>query len=618
MGGRIENPDKDNISSVKKKNKEEGEIETNSREHIILYRVKGKTKEKNNEQFELKEEFRGVINKESLASLDSAGVGHAYVLDAESEVFVWMSRTCPSSMRKGAAIIAEDMLKARDGWCAPLSKEFEGTETVLFKEKFANWGGSIPIQMQAVPVGINTAPTRQQVQVDIQAMRKGTLKKEVISKFEPEADPGSGKMTIWRVGEYKKVLIPTDEYGQFYMGDAYIVLFTYIWKNVERYIIYFYQGRDASINDQGASALLTIELDDALQRQAKEVRVVEGKEPLHFMKILKGKVMVHQGQDPRDHNKNKSTNEVCMYDVRGRDDYFVRAVQIYPVSHKSMHHYHVFIVLNGRGVKENKHYIWCGKLSNAHERKYATTLLERQGYTNVVVIEQGSETEAFWELVNKKPDEPPQYYQLLPNHRYEPRLFQCSEASGIFTVEEIYPFVPEDVVTDDAFIVDGVSSVHVWAGKYSTEGERRGAMLTALKYVVEKDTQIIDPDVQATTKELFYIREGHETVDFATHFHGWQWTPKRRMASQPIANPAKYGPTANPPVLVAEIIGEYTREYTYEELVAKKFPKGIDVTKLENYMSEEEFLKTFKVTRPEFEKFSDWKKEQLKKELNLF
>jgi len=328
--------------------------------------------------------------------------------------------------------------------------------------------------------------------------------------------------------------------------------------------------------------------------------------------------MIHQGQDPRDQSKNTASSEVCMYDVRGKDDYFVRAVQIYPVSHKSMHHYHVFIVLNGRGSKENKHYVWCGKLSNLHERKYATALLARQGYTNVAVVEQGNEPEEFWTLVNKKPNELPGYYQTLPGFRYEPRLFQCSEATGIFTVEEISPFVQEDVVTDDAFIIDGISSVYVWAGKYSTEGERRGAMLTALKYVAEKDVNMVEGDAQATTKELFYIREGHETADLATYFHGWQWTPKRRMASQSMPNPAKYGPSSNPPVLVADIIGEYTREYTYDELVAKKFPKGIDVTRLENYLSEEEFLKAFKVNRAEFEKFSDWKKEQLKKELNLF
>jgi len=349
--------------------------------------------------------------------------------------------------------------------------------------------------------------------------------------------------------------------------------------------------------------------------------VVEGKEPLHFMKIFKGKIMVHQGQDLNAVEVVKGANDnadVCMYDVRGKDDIFVRAVQIYPPSHTRLHHYHVFMVINGRNAKDNTHYIWCGKLSNVHERNFAEKILAGQGYKNVVVVEEGNEAEDFWAIVGKKPDEAPNYYKKLGNKRYLPRLFQCSEATGAFTVEEVYPFVQEDVSNDDTFILDGVSAVFVWAGKFSTEGERRGAMLTAIKYVAEKDPQIVEPDVQADLTQLFYIKENRETAEFAVHFHGWQWTPKRRMASQAMPDPAKYGPAKDSSALVADIIGQYTREYTYEELLAKKYPKGLDATRLESYLSDEEFIKTFKVTRAEFEKFSDWKKEQIKKELMLF
>jgi hypothetical protein len=52
---------------------------------------------------------------------------------------------------------------------------------------------------------------------------------------------------IWRVQDYERVEAMEGGCGNFYVGDAYVILYTYIWKNVERYIIYFYQGRDATI-----------------------------------------------------------------------------------------------------------------------------------------------------------------------------------------------------------------------------------------------------------------------------------------------------------------------------------------------------------------------------------
>lgn len=40
--------------------------------------------------------------------------------------------------------------------------------------------------------------------------------------------------------------------------------------------------------------MLTIEQNDMLKGQAKEVRVVQNKEPRHFLSIFKGKIIIHQ------------------------------------------------------------------------------------------------------------------------------------------------------------------------------------------------------------------------------------------------------------------------------------------------------------------------------------
>lgn len=56
-------------------------------------------------------------------------------------------------------------------------------------------------------------------------------------------DDGSGKVEIWRIEDFK--MVPLDEklYGQFFGGDSYVILYTYIVNRKENYIIYFWQGQ---------------------------------------------------------------------------------------------------------------------------------------------------------------------------------------------------------------------------------------------------------------------------------------------------------------------------------------------------------------------------------------
>eukprot|EP00026_Physarum_polycephalum_P000495 Phypoly_transcript_00496.p1 GENE.Phypoly_transcript_00496~~Phypoly_transcript_00496.p1 ORF type:complete len:1079 (+),score=217.15 Phypoly_transcript_00496:107-3343(+) len=292
---------------------DEAESDITSREHIFLHKVRNAK-----EGFQLTTEASGAIKKELL---ESSG---CYLIDADTEIYIWFGKHANKLDKEAGMKFAEEIEKEKEGWCAPISKEYEFSEQVLFKEKFIDWGGAIPISMQQVAVGVNVASARKQEKIDVKLM----LTKKAL-KEEPMVDDGTGKIKIWRVQDYEKVEAMEGNPGSFYMGDAYVVLYTYIWKNVERYIIYFYQGRDATINDSGAAALLTVDLDDSLNRQAKEVRVVQGKEPKHFLTIFKGKIMLHQGQDPM--GEGKKYTGPAMYDVRGSDDLNIRAIQVYPV-----------------------------------------------------------------------------------------------------------------------------------------------------------------------------------------------------------------------------------------------------------------------------------------------
>jgi hypothetical protein len=110
-------------------------------------------------------------------------------------------------------------------------------------------------------------------------------------------DDGTGKLEVWRIEDFKKVPVPQDLYGQFFGGDSYILLYTYLVKGKENYIIYFWQGRDSSQDEKGASALLAVEMDDALGGAAVQVRVVQG-EFFTILVALSKLVIVRKGTKP--------------------------------------------------------------------------------------------------------------------------------------------------------------------------------------------------------------------------------------------------------------------------------------------------------------------------------
>lgn len=84
-------------------------------------------------------------------------------------------------------------------------------------------------------------------------------------------------MEIWRVEGNVKVAVEASSYGVLYTGESYLLLYSYLWKNKDSYLIYFWQGRASSIMEKGTAALLTMDMDDKLHGMAKEVRVVQNK-----------------------------------------------------------------------------------------------------------------------------------------------------------------------------------------------------------------------------------------------------------------------------------------------------------------------------------------------------
>ena len=59
--------------------------------------------------------------------------------------------------------------------------------------------------------------------------------------------------------------LPQEEYGVFYTENSYIILYTYSLPDGDkRYILYYWQGRHSSKEDQGTCALLVKDIGATL------------------------------------------------------------------------------------------------------------------------------------------------------------------------------------------------------------------------------------------------------------------------------------------------------------------------------------------------------------------
>lgn len=54
-------------------------------------------------------------------------------------------------------------------------------------------------------------------------------------------DDGNGKLEIWRIEDFEMAPVDESMYGQFFGGDSYVILYTYLKNGKENYIIYFWQ-----------------------------------------------------------------------------------------------------------------------------------------------------------------------------------------------------------------------------------------------------------------------------------------------------------------------------------------------------------------------------------------
>jgi len=135
----------------------------------------------------------------------------------------------------------------------------------------------------------------------------------------------------------------------------------------------------------------------------------------------------------------------------------------------------------------------------------------------VTVCTEGHEPAAFWAAIGGKVP----YASEKPaaaTGGFEPRLFECSDSTGAFRVEEVFDFSQEDLDHDDVYILDCWNATYVWIGANNVnEREMTQAMETAEAYIRaqgEHDSRPVDIGPQL-------VSAGAEPHEFTAEFVGW-------------------------------------------------------------------------------------------------
>nr|XP_023665346.1 gelsolin-like [Paramormyrops kingsleyae] len=299
-------------------------------------------------------------------------------------------------------------------------------------------------------------------------------------------------LQLWRIENMSLVEVPENLHGDFYTGDAYLILNTIKQKSgYLQYDLHFWLGDSCSPDECGAAAIFTVQMDDHLGGKPVQYREVQGHESQTFLGYFKSGLKYMEGGVASGfrHIVSSETAVQRLLQVKGRR--VVRAIEV-PLSWASFNRGDCFILDFGAEI-----YQWCGSQSNRFERLKATQVAkgirdnERSGRARLFICEEGEEKEKITEVLGTKPDLPEGQSDDVTadaSHRKLAKLYKVSNAGGDMAIAMVAaenPFSQSALESSDCFILDHGSDgrIFVWKGKESNAEERRAAMKAADEFI---------------------------------------------------------------------------------------------------------------------------------------
>lgn len=431
-------------------------------------------------------------------------------------LFAWVGKESNKEERLGVMTAAEKYIE--DNGLARgtrVARVIEGLETAMFKQYFTHWNES---ECPSGGLGRTYSPgsiAEWNIE-DLHADNRKRIAKSAGSAIGFMPDNGTGEKKIWRVEDMELVEVEAEKYGFLFAGDSYVILYQYGPES----IVYFWQGSKSSIDEKASSAIHAAKIDNEdMGGKAIQIRVVQGEEPRHFIKMFGGNMIVFAGGKASGFNNVKDRDEydvdgVRMFRVRntcGEAD--ARATQV-PETADALASDDVFLL-----ETPDNCWIWAGQESVEEEVEQAKRLApilcpERE----VELIKEGEEDDTFWSALGGGPTSDYRDTKAgLNKPVLPPRLFHIvTRSNGRVRAFETFNFKQSDLAVDDAMILDSGDEVYVWIGKDADQEEGAQALQLAKKYLDS------DPTPRCATRStIFTIKDGMEPTSFTSIFPDW-------------------------------------------------------------------------------------------------
>ncbi|XP_066571633.1 scinderin [Amia ocellicauda] len=333
----------------------------------------------------------------------------------------------------------------------------------------------------------------------------------------------TGGLQIWRIESIELAPVPENLYGNFYVGDAYLVLHTVKQKENYFYDLHFWLGKECSQDESTAAAIFTVQMDDYLGGKPVQYRELQGYESTAFTSYFKGGIQYKAGgvASGFHHVVTNDLSAQRLLHIKGRR--VVRATEV-PLSWASFNRGDCFILDLGAVI-----YQWCGSMCNKFERLKAAQVTagirdnERNGRAQLIVVEEGTEPEEMKKVLGRKPnlpdgDDNDDNVADISNRKMA-KLYMVSDASGsmqVSVVSEENPFSQEQLLSEECFILDHGKSriIFVWKGKNANPDERKEAMKTAEGFIKQMG--------YPANTQIQVLPEGGETPIFKQFFKNWR------------------------------------------------------------------------------------------------
>ncbi|XP_063780496.1 scinderin-like [Pseudophryne corroboree] len=428
-----------------------------------------------------------------------------FILDhsADKKIFVWKGKNANVDERKAAMKTAEEFIQQMN---YPASTQIqvipEEGETPIFTQFFKDWRDKNQSDGFGKVYVTERIANIQQIDFDASKLHESP---EMAAQHNM-VDDGSGKVEIWRVESNGRIPVDPSTYGQFYGGDCYIILYTY----PKGQIIYTWQGSRATRDELTTSAFLTVQLDRSLGGQAVQVRVSQGKEPVHLLSLFKKTPLIIYKDGTSRKGGQTAPSAVRLFQIRRNFGFITRIVEV-EANASALNSNDVFVLK----LKNNSGYQWVGRGASGEEKQgadFITSVLKCKTTT----IKEGQEPDDFWSSLGGK--KPYQTSELLGSNLadHPPRLYGCSNKSGRFVIEEVPgEFTQDDLAEDDVMLLDTWEQIFLWIGKDANEVEKKESLKSAKQYI-ETDPSGRDKRIPIVT-----VKQGHEPLTFTGWFLGW-------------------------------------------------------------------------------------------------